>query len=110
MKIKNWWLLPLCFIPAGILKYGSNVLRDEAIKAMDGMAWYFGAIQINFILHAPEITSKRTLLDYMGGIMDTLDGSCGSGFTYLPIVFEADCQIASSNIDFQKSKDIWYTL
>ena len=42
--------------------------------------------------------------------MDTLDGSCGSGFTYLPIVFEDDCQIASSNIDFQKSKDIWYTL
>lgn len=85
-------------------------LRDEAIKAMGGMAWYFGPIQINFTLYAPAISSKRTLLDYMAGIMDTVDGSCGSGFTYLPIIFEDDCQVASSKIDFQKAEDIWYTI
>ena len=85
-------------------------LRDEAIKAMDGMAWYFGPVQINYTLYGPEISSKRTLLDYMVGIMDTLDGSCGSGFTYLPIVFEDDCQVASFKIDFKKSEDTWYSL
>jgi hypothetical protein len=46
----------------------------------------------------------------MVGIMDTLDGSCGSGFTYLPIVFEDDCQVASFKIDFEKSEDTWYSL
>lgn len=85
-------------------------LRDEAIKAMDGRAWYFGPVQINFVLHAPEIPPERTSIDYLSGIMDTLDGSCGSGFTYLPVIFEDDCQVASSKIDFQKAEDTWYTI
>lgn len=85
-------------------------LRDEAIKAMDGMAWYFGPVQLYFTLYALELTSKRTLSDYLAGIEDTLDGSSGDQFTYLPIVFEDDCQVASVKSVFQKSEDTWYTL
>jgi len=77
---------------------------------MDGMAWYFGPVQIYFTLYAPELTAKRTLSDYLGGIEDTLDGSSGDQFTYLPIVFEDDCQVASVNSVLQKSDDTWYTL
>ena len=74
------------------------------------MAWYFGPVQMNFTLYAPEITSKRTLSDYEVGIMDTHDGSSGDQFTYLPIIFEDDCQVVSSKYVLQKSDDTWYTL
>jgi len=43
-------------------------------------------------------------------IGDTLDGSSGDQFTYLPIVFEDDCQVASVKSVFQKSEDTWYAL
>jgi hypothetical protein len=84
-------------------------LRDEAIKVMDGRAWYFGPVQMEFTLYSPT-TPQKTLIDYGGGIMDTLDGSSGPQFTYLPIVFEDDCQVFSSRSVYQKSEDTWYTL
>jgi hypothetical protein len=38
---------------------------------------------------------------YMGGVMDTLDSSSGTTFTYLPIVFEDDCQVVQSEVKRQ---------
>ena len=75
---------------------------------MDGRAWYFGAIAINLILYAPEMEKKKSLNDYDGGIFDTLDGSSGCQFTYLPIVFEDDCQVVRGKHKFVKANDIRY--
>jgi len=36
---------------------------------------------------------RYSLNDYMGGVMDTLDGSSGQTFTYLPIIYQDDCQV-----------------
>ena len=70
-------------------------LRKAGIAAMDGRAWSRAPIRMNFTLYAPRLEEKRTLLDYATGIEDTLDGSSGFTFTYLPVVFEDDCQICN---------------
>lgn len=70
-------------------------LRRFAIEAMAGRACYRGAIRLDFEMRAPEFEANRSLVDYTGGIMDTLDGSHGLSFTYLPIVYEDDCQVCS---------------
>jgi hypothetical protein len=46
----------------------------------------------------------------MGGIMDTLDGSCGLTFTYLPIVYQDNSQITSSRSEFFKAEQERYRL
>ena len=66
-------------------------LREAATKAMKGRKWYDGPVRVDLELHAPE--KGRDLLQYVGGIMDTLDGSHGVYFTYLPIVYQDDCQV-----------------
>jgi len=43
------------------------------------------------------------LLDYEAGIMDTLDGSHGTHFTFLPVVYNDDCQIALLKARFEKA-------
>jgi len=61
-------------------------------------------------MYAPELEENRKLLDYAAGIEDTLDGSSGSTFTYLPIIFEDDCQICNDKMRFVKSNQIKYKL
>ena len=85
-------------------------LRQAAIKAMAGRAPYRGAIGLDLDMHAPEFEKNRTLTDYMGGVMDTLDGSHGVEFTYLPIVYEDDCQVASGRNQFHPSENEFYKL
>ena len=80
-------------------------LRKEAINAMAKRAWHFGPVEINFTLFAPEFEKNKSLSDYDGGIADTLDGSSGRDFTYLPIVFEDDCQIVISHSKICKTQD-----
>jgi len=67
---------------------------------MAGRAWSFGPIEQRVTLSGPRDLSRWTLVDYMGGIMDTLDGSSGRTFTYLPIVFEDDCQVVGSHFNW----------
>ena len=62
---------------------------------MNGRAWSHGAISIKLILYAPSFEKGKSLVDYSGGIYDTLDGSSGSTFTYLPIAYNDDCQISN---------------
>jgi hypothetical protein len=83
-------------------------LREAATRAMDGRACYFGPVAMNLSLYAPAIEQGRSLLDYAGGIQDTLDGSSGREFTYLPIVFQDDCQVVSSRYKLVTSEDISY--
>ncbi len=71
-------------------------LGEEAIKQMDGRAWFDDDVWLYVDLLVPAGTLKATgrgLLDYIGGIMDTPDGSHGPSFTYLPIAMQDDRQV-----------------
>jgi hypothetical protein len=85
-------------------------LRKAGITAMNGRAWSHAPIQMDFIFYAPQLEEKKELLDYVAGIEDTLDGSSGCHFTYLPIIFEDDCQICTGHNRFAKSNEIKYYL
>ena len=66
-------------------KYHSRftILRQAAIDQMGGRAPYRGAVRIDFAMHAPQLEKNRYLVDYQGGIADTLDGSRWR-YVYLP--------------------------
>ncbi|HZR73734.1 hypothetical protein [Bradyrhizobium sp.] len=82
-------------------KYESFVLlRRKATAAMAGRAWVFGPVAVNITLFGPS-NDGSSMVDYLGGVMDTLDGSSGPTFTYLPIVFEDDCQVVRSEVKLQ---------
>jgi hypothetical protein len=83
-------------------------LRQAAIHAMAGRAPYRGAVRLDFLMHASEFERARSLVDYVGGIMDTLDGSHGTEFTYLPIVYEDDCQVAEGQSRLVEHETPWY--
>ena len=68
-------------------------LRRAATKAMAGRAWYFGPVALDLTVCGPLLLDRWNLNDYLGGIMDALDGSSGRTFTYLPVVFQDDCQV-----------------
>jgi hypothetical protein len=77
---------------------------------MAGRAPYRGPVAIEFVMHAPECEKNRTPTDYMGGIMDTLDGSHGVEFTYLPIAYEDDCQVCDGRSQFLSSTVTFYEI
>ena len=83
-------------------------LREAAIDLMDGRECYYGAIRLELCLHAPEL--KRPLSDYAAGIEDSLDGSHGPTFTYLPICYQDDCQVCQWSMEFVRSTITFYTL
>ncbi len=85
-------------------------LRNAATKAMDGRAWYFGPVSINLVIYCNQDTERWGLNEYLDGIMDTLDGSSGIHFTYLPIVFEDDSQVSEAKTSYSKSKNESYDL
>ena len=68
-------------------------LRAQALHIMAGRAWYFGEVELSLVLRSPKRVGQDSLLSYVAGIMDTLDGSAGPTFTYLPIVFQDDSQV-----------------
>ncbi len=75
---------------------------------MGGRGWYGGPIEIDFTLYAPML--NKALVGYLGGIFDTLDGSHGFTFTYLPVVYQDDCQIVSSNSRYLQCHETKYSL
>lgn len=90
-------------------RYNSFVdLRSAATAAMAGRAWYFGAVGLRLVIHAPDLHKGRSLVDYMAGVMDTIDGSSGFTFTYLPIVIEDDSQVSSASSEFVEADDAHY--
>ncbi|HEX6372490.1 MAG TPA: hypothetical protein VF006_26455 [Longimicrobium sp.] len=70
----------------------------------------FGPVGLDLTIYAPQLAPGYTLVDYLGGVMDTLDGSSGYTFTFLPIVYEDDCQVVISNMRFVHSESVRYTL
>ena len=87
-----------------------TALRAAAIDAMAGRAPFRGAVELDLIIHAPGFDKGQKLIDYGDGIQDTLDGSHGSEFTYLPIVYEDDCQVAAIKSQFVKDVVPYYEL
>jgi hypothetical protein len=67
-------------------------LRQAAIDAMAGRKWYEGAVRVQLRYLSPEVGSAPALHPYLNGILDTLGGSHGPSFIYLPIVYLDDCQ------------------
>lgn len=85
-------------------------LRKFAIEAMASRAFFKGAVSLEFEMRAPSFEKGRSLMDYMGGIMDTLDGSHGLSFTYLPIMYEDDCQVCVSESRLVRDEHACYSL
>jgi len=53
---------------------------------------------------------ERPIVESVGGVMDTLDGSHGPSFTYLPVAYQDDCQVASSHTQYVKDDRTFYRL
>lgn len=77
---------------------------------MAGRAWYFGPVELHLTVFGPNSLEQWTLGDYVGGVLDTLDGSSGQTFTYLPVVFEDDCQACDIHAKWLKSSEISYRI
>jgi hypothetical protein len=75
---------------------------------MAGRRWYDGPVRMDFTLYAPE--KDLSLTDFAGGVQDTLDGSHGCEFTYLPIVYQDDCQICDLRMQFIESERVHYII
>jgi len=87
-----------------------KTLRAAATAVMAGRAWTFGPVQLDLLIRAPKEEREDSLNTYLGGVMDTLDGSSGFTFTYLPIVFEDDSQVHSSRTRWEHSSEPNYVL
>lgn len=85
-------------------------LREAAIKAVAGRQWFLGAIRLDFVMFGPEPLGWGLVNEYLGGIMDSLDGSHGPNFTYLPIVYQDDAQVAAGSSLFRQATEYCYTL
>lgn len=84
-------------------------LRVAATEAMAGRQWFCGAIALDLVIFSPSILPHH-LNDYLGGVMDTLDGSHGAYFTYLPIVYQDDCQVVAASSELRPAAEYRYTL
>lgn len=84
--------------------------RTAAIDAMAGRFWSYGAIGLDVEVYALKMEPGRALVDYVGGVMDTLDGSHGPHFSYLSIAFNDDCQVCDGRSSFQRCNDEWYSV
>ena len=76
--------------------------------SMDGRARYLGPVKMDIEIHGPQDAWDKSLLDYVGGISDTLDGSAGPTFTFLPIVYQDDCQIVGGQWSFIEADSTRY--
>jgi len=77
---------------------------------MAGRACYFGPVELHLTIFGPNSHERRSLNEYLGGIMDTLDGSSGQTFTYLPVVFQDDCQVAEAHTEWVEKPKCSYRL
>ena len=71
-------------------------LRLAAIEAMAGRKWFEGAVELRLVYRAPQPGAAPPYLD---GIMDTIGGSHGPSFIYLPIVYLDDGQVATWHVN-----------
>jgi hypothetical protein len=65
-------------------------------------------VELDVVFYAPRLHGGKNVLDYVAGISDTLDGSSGCTCTYLPIVFQDDCQVALTRMAFVVTDETKY--
>lgn len=75
---------------------------------MAGRAWYFGAVELSLTVESPSHFDHEDLLAHVSGIMDTLGGSAGQTFTYLPIVYQDDCQVCGITSEWHENSQERY--
>jgi hypothetical protein len=85
-------------------------LREIATKAMNGRKWSDRAVSLALLIYAPSLENGKGIVEYVGGIMDTLGGSHGQYFTYLPIVYQDDAQVHLLALRFRKSVKTHYVV
>jgi hypothetical protein len=85
-------------------------LRHAAIEGMGGRKWYEGPVALRLLYMGPKEGMSSGLLSYLGGIMDTLDGSQGPSIMYLPIAYLDDCQVVESSLQWIASDTESYEL
>jgi hypothetical protein len=85
-------------------------LRKVATEAMEGRRWTDGAVSMKVSIFAPCLERGKSALDYVSGIMDTLDGSHGPRFTYLPVVYQDDCQVCEMEYSFTEGRSPHYVV
>lgn len=85
-------------------------LRLAGLKAMKGRRWYDGPIKIFVTYLVPDQGFRMIGKNYIGGILDTLGGSHGFTFTYLPIVYQDDYQFTEGIQIVKLSKITHYTI
>lgn len=73
-------------------------LRRAAIDAMTGRKWYEGGVRVDLLYLSPEHGGVIGPHDYSGGVLDTIGGSHGFTFIYLPIVYLDDSQVVQSTL------------
>ncbi|MBB5034251.1 hypothetical protein [Prosthecobacter vanneervenii] len=86
------------------------LLREAATNAMRGRQWFLGTVGLDLLMFGPERLHWLVANEYIGGIMDTLGGCHGTSFTYLPVVYQDDCQVISMSTNFQIESSPRYTL
>lgn len=75
---------------------------------MNGRCWLTGPVRLKLVVFGDMMS--KTLTDYVSGIEDTVDGSHGEQFTYLPIVFQDDAQICEIECERKESEHPHYTV
>lgn len=85
-------------------------LREASTEAMAGRQWFSGAVGLKLVINHPSHLHWEILNQYLGGIMDTLDGSHGAHFTYLPIAYQDDAQVAFTSKSYQIASESSYSL
>jgi hypothetical protein len=84
--------------PASLYRERFMGLRNAAIKAMAGRKWYEGPVQLELLYLSPQNGSVSGQPYYLSGVMDTIGGSHGPSFIYLPVVYLDDGQVVKSGI------------
>jgi hypothetical protein len=85
-------------------------LRQIATEAMAGRAWTFRPVELQLVIRSPEHSGAEMHNIFLGGVMDTLDGSSGYTFTFLPIVYEDDHQVTTVTTSWEQSEVENYSL
>jgi len=83
-------------------------LRKTAKVAMKNREYHRGPVAIKF--HYIRKEGKRKIWEYLSGILDSLGGSHGFTFHWVPIVFLDDCQIQKIHISQETGKRDRYLL
>jgi hypothetical protein len=77
---------------------------------MRGRRWSDLAISLTLSIFAPSLEKGMDVIDYVSGVCDTLGGSHGQTFTYLPIIYQDDVQANLGKYQFHEGPKTYYVI